>query len=119
MNVREEQLAFYQWVGRAITQWAAVEIALADVVRSCFCDADASASAVAFYSVENFRSKLRIADNLVSARFGDNSLFTSDWRKLHERAKSAAKGRNTIAHHWLLIEPKNRSGKMLNRWSRL
>jgi hypothetical protein len=110
MNVNEEQLAFYEWVGRAITQWAAIEIALEDVVSACFGDSENVSTAVAFYSIENFRSKLRVVDNLVTARFREHPAF-DDWPELLKRAESAAGGRNTIAHHWLLIDPAAKAGR--------
>src|SRR5262249_42368038 len=47
MNVNEEQLAFFEQVGRAITDWAHVEIALGDVVSACFGDAEREAAAIA------------------------------------------------------------------------
>jgi hypothetical protein len=110
MDVNEEQLAFYEWVGRAITGWAHVEIGLAQVLIACFEGVDAQAAAIAFYSVENFRSKLRVVDNVVSAKLSGVLPF-KDWPELVKRAESAATGRNTIAHHWLLVDLTAKPGR--------
>jgi hypothetical protein len=45
VNIGEEQLAFHEWVGRAITQWALVEMALADIVRACIDESNSAAIA--------------------------------------------------------------------------
>jgi hypothetical protein len=65
---------------------------------------------IGFYSIENFRSKLKMADNLVHAKFGDKSVF-DDWPELHARMENAAAGRNTLAHHWVLIFPDDKPGR--------
>ena len=97
-------------MGRAITDWAHVEIALGDVVSACFGDAEREAAAIALYSVENFRSKLAVVDNLVTARFRHKPVF-SYWPSLLKEAQSAADGRNTIAHHWRLVDLNAKPGR--------
>src|SRR3954447_23805124 len=102
MTPAEEHLAFYYSIGLAITQWSYVEISLAGVVRACLGEIEPSAIDLAFYSVENFRSKLQMADNLVHSRFmGSDAL--DEWIKLLDIIQSAANSRNALVHHWPLV----------------
>src|SRR3954462_12215600 len=110
MTPAEEHLAFYYMIGQAITQWSHVEISLADVVRACLGDIERDAISLAFYSVENFRSKLQMADNLVNSKFrGSDAL--DEWNKMLERIQRATKARNALAHHWLLVHPDAKPGR--------
>jgi hypothetical protein len=65
---------------------------------------------VTFYSVENFRSKLQVVDNLLSAKFRDHPAF-EDWPDLLERCRQTSSGRNTIVHHRLIADPKAKPGR--------
>jgi hypothetical protein len=112
MTENEEQLAFYHQIGTAVTQWATVEFSLYDVVAACFGDRESLAVNVAFFSVENFRSKLQLVDNLVAIKFQNTPHF-SEWIRLHERTRAAADARNTLVHYWVLIYPHEKPGR---RW---
>jgi hypothetical protein len=109
MTPGEEHTAFYHAIGMAITQWAAVEHSLYDVLSACFEDQQSASVGVAFFSVENFRSKLQIVDNVIALRFKDVPHF-SDWIELHRRIESAAGDRNALAHQWVLIYPNEKPG---------
>jgi hypothetical protein len=37
----------------------------------------------------------------------------ADWLKLHSGIEKAAKGRNALAHHWVLVYPNDKPGR---RW---
>lgn len=112
MGPNEEQLAFYHQIGMAITQWAHVEFALSDVVCAAFEDKETTALGVAFFSVENFRSKLRLTENVICARFRSTPHF-GDWIALHARTKSASDARNKLAHYCVLVYPNDVPGRRM------
>jgi len=112
MNPNEEHLAFYHQIGRAVTQWAHIEQGLYEIATICFGDREHLAVNVAFFGIENFRSKLQFVDNLVSVKYQKSPLF-AEWEGLHRKIESAAKGRNTIVHYWVLIYPHERPGRRL------
>ena len=66
MDINEETIAFYSELGRAITQWAHVEFALAAIVSTCFEKGEGLLSTRGFASIENVRAKLQYADTIVS-----------------------------------------------------
>jgi hypothetical protein len=51
-------------------------------------------------------------NDLVLANFS-NTPHHADWLSLHSRIETAAKGRNALAHHWVLIYPNEKPGR---RW---
>ena len=109
MTPNEEQLCFYFQIGSAITQWAHIEFGLFDVVSAAFEDPKESPLASAFYSVENFRSKLQLVEQVVALKFRTTPHF-DDWIILHGKLESAAKARNKLAHYWVLIYPNDKPG---------
>jgi hypothetical protein len=110
MTPSEEQLAFYHGIGVAVTQWAHVENALYQVLYTCFDNRNHGELSTAFFSVENFRSKHQMADNVVSRKFRDSPNL-SDWRALHDRIRSASAVRNALAHYWVLVYPDEKPGR--------
>ena len=101
MNQNEERLAFYHAIGLAVTQWSHVEFALASIVGSCFGKSNRYLSVNGFHSIENFRSKLRYVDAIVS-RQSLPAIERANWSKLIDRAARLSKKRNILAHYWVL-----------------
>jgi hypothetical protein len=102
LTPNEEQLAFYHQIGMAVTQWASVEFALYEIMTACFGDKEQINLNVTFFSIENFRSKLQLIDNLISVKYKTTPHY-AEWLKILTRIEAASKGRNTLVHYWVLI----------------
>lgn len=113
MNIAEENVAFKHELGCAIAQWGHAERQLLRVALECVDIPDRQALAIGYHSVENFRSKLAMCDNLVKHRFGMSSGFLK-WRATKDRTDKLAKKRNTIAHGWHKLYAHNTPGR---RWA--
>lgn len=111
MTPDEEHVAFYHELGLTITQWAHVEIALANTVAACCLkDADVGRVANAFYSIENFRSKLAFCDALMSEVHKDRPVLDL-WKALSTRLSAAASKRNKLAHHRVIVYSQSTPGR--------
>ena len=101
MDHNEEHLSFYHELGLAITQWAHVEFAIARIVGACFGQRHAKRAAAGFLSIENVRSKLQFADQILAKRRMPK-IERTNWAGLVERAGKLAQKRNSLAHSWVL-----------------
>jgi hypothetical protein len=99
MTADDEQAGFFWLLGKAIAQWGYVEGQLLRVAVECFHPQDRSAFAVAYHSIDNFRSKLKVADNVVQHAFSSSPHFDK-WTKCEDRLRRLAERRNAIAHGW-------------------
>ena len=97
MNINEEQLCFYHELGFAATQWGALEASLYNVYLACFKSGNEREISVSFLSVENFRSKLGMVDNIIHAQFRDDACL-DEWIDIFGRVESARKARNSMIH---------------------
>lgn len=113
MNIAEETVAFKYELGCAIAQWGCVESQLLRVALECVDIPGRQALAISYHSVENFRSKLSMCDNLVAHRFGKSPGFQR-WRTAKDRTDGLAKKRNKIAHGWHKLYVHNTVGR---RWA--
>lgn len=93
----EESIAFDAAIGKAISQWAFVEIGMAAIVSFICSDTDKNIIDNSFKSIENFRSKLEFANKCVE--FSDLDLVEKErWRILRNEIISLSAKRNKIAH---------------------
>ena len=113
MNAAEETVAFKHELGCAIAQWGYVEGQLLRVALECVAIPDRTALAISYHSVENFRSKLTVCDNLVTHRFGKSAIFPK-WRATKDRTAQLSAKRNKIAHGWHKLYINNAAGR---RWA--
>lgn len=113
MNAAEETVAFKHELGCAIAQWGYVEGQLLRVALECVAIPDRTALAISYHSVENFRSKLTVCDNLVTHRFGKSAVLPK-WRAAKDRTAQLAAKRNKIAHGWHKLYINNTAGR---RWA--
>ena len=118
MDFNEEQIAFYSGLGLAVTQWAHVEFALAQVISACLSKKDAALHSRGLFSIENLRSKLRYADAIVTTHINYAKKPTkkskkqlSDWVVLLDQAGNLAKKRNRLAHCWVMNDPSMNPGR--------
>ncbi len=110
---REEQAAFYFEVGLAITQWARVEYDLYELTSRCFdkrSSMDYPAFYEAFFSIDNFRAKLKFADTIIVQALKGKDVG-ADWPLLHSRIAKASKVRNRLAHYPVLHFQDNPAGR--------
>lgn len=110
MDQNEERLAFYFALGNAITQWAHVEFAISWIVTECLGTRASKASAAAFFSIENLRSKLMYADTVVLS-YVESKTLRADWARLKDRAAGLSTIRNKLAHSWVLNVPDAKPGR--------
>ncbi|WP_345536106.1 hypothetical protein [Variovorax defluvii] len=93
-----EWLAFNNALGQAIAQWGHVEGRLLDVVSHCTMG-DGDSIAAAFLSIENFRSKLTFADNLLKAKINRQAIL-SYWNNVYDECARLSSKRDKLAHGW-------------------
>lgn len=102
LNINEEQVCFYELIGRTITQWAHIEQALFSLAYNAFGPETRTSLGDAFASIENFRSKLAFTDRAVTgAKHLDE--YASDWAALRDEVQAASKLRNSLAHSRVVI----------------
>lgn len=106
MNKQEEYIAFYKELGLAVSQWATVEYALAQLVCLCLTahESDKWMLYQGFHSIENFRSKLQFAETLILEKFG-NSPKIIEWSDLSGRLQRASAARNKLVHRLVVDVP--------------
>jgi hypothetical protein len=112
LTLEEEEVRFYAAIGKALTQWQSIETGLANI----FCaivgrPGDSGLANIAFYSVENFRAKLAMTNNVATARFSFVPARNSEWCSLHKSAVARSKKRNFLAHYQLEIETHRNPGE--------
>lgn len=93
----EESIAFDLAIGRAISQWAFVEIGMAAIVSFIYRDTDKKIVENSFKSIENFRSKMEFINKCIE--FSDlPSAEKESWRALSNEISAISAKRNKIAH---------------------
>lgn len=113
MKVNEELLVFKYELGNAIAQWGYVEHHVRNIALLCVEFKDRDAMAISFHSIENFRSKVTVCDNLVKHKFRKSSHF-KEWIELRSKLDILSAKRNKIAHGWHKLYVKNVPGR---RWA--
>ena len=108
ISFHEERQIFYYELGLAMTQWATVEHAFQHAYTSSFKKYD-MAIAMTFYAVENFRSKLNVADTAFHLNLSSD--YYSEWAGLHAKLRKRCQARNQFAHRYIKNRPENRPGK--------
>ena len=91
MTVNEEVEAFYAALGRAITQWAAVEYGLKETYHASLGNVTFWMCSAVFYAVDSFRAKLQMVDAAVKMATPQR---LQDWQTLHARIEA-----NTNPHN--------------------
>jgi len=114
----EEYIGFYLEIGMAITAWAHIELALYWVTSTCFSKSNRPAAGLGFFSIDNFRSKLQFADNLVRAKYTSGK-HIKDWNELHGQLESLAKIRNKLAHYHVMSYSNGKPGRRRALLSRI
>ena len=110
MDENQEQLAFYHQIGVALEQWQNnVEFQLYNIKQACTGDQRTADTYVTLFTHRNFRVRLKEVNDLIVANFS-NTPHLADWLSLHNRIESAEKGRNALAHHWVLVYPNDKPG---------
>lgn len=110
LDPKIERLAFHDALGRAITQWAGLERQLSDIVLACLPDANRKTILRGYYSIENFRSKLKFIDSLMQTKFAKDRML-DEWASVMGRVASASQRRNSLAHQGVTIDTEAKAGK--------
>lgn len=115
-HAAEEKLALHCQLGLAITEWASVEDKLALVL--CSATKDPVALLLGFFSIENFRSKLKHTDTILKFKLKKNAPARGRWSELYVRLEKASAKRNRIAHSLLWEDTEQKIGKRyaLTEW---
>jgi hypothetical protein len=75
---RAEMLELHMALGLCITRWANIEKVLQDIFELCLQKANFQLLAAAFYSIENFRTKIGMIDAMFSVAL-QNSRKLKKW----------------------------------------
>lgn len=99
LTMDEEIVLFHYRLGVAITQWSYVEAAICDIVINLFSshNLNRESLAVGLYTMEGFRGKLKLADEIVRRKLA-GSQHLNEWKKLVEKARKQSQQRNDLAH---------------------
>jgi hypothetical protein len=108
ISFHEERQIFYYELGLTITQWAQVEHAFQHAYTSSFKKFDQAIS-MAFYAIENFRSKLTVAD--VAFHLNLSPELNDEWAVLNSKLQKRSKIRNQLAHRYIKERPNKTPGK--------
>jgi len=95
----EEIVLFHYRLGVAITQWSYVEASIGDIVINLFSshDLNRESIAVGLFTMEGFRGKLKLADEIVRRKLAGTQ-HLDEWEKLVAKARTQSKQRNDLAH---------------------
>lgn len=110
ISFHEESQIFYYELGLTITQWASVENAFQHVFTSSFKTYDA-ALALSFNAIENFRSKLLVAEAAFSVNLNKAQYF--EWQGLYNKLRKRSQRRNQLAHRFVLNRPLEKPGRRI------
>jgi hypothetical protein len=110
MTPSEEHLCFYHELGLAVTQWASVEQGIYWIALRSFEEHESHVIGPAFFSIENFRSKLAFVDAAFEAKFG-GSIYAEHWASIRDEVLVLASARNRLVHYHLAVMPKAKPGR--------
>lgn len=113
MKINEELFAFKYELGNAIAQWGYVEHHVLNIALLCVSGPDREALAIGYHSIENFRSKVTVCDNLVRHKFRKSAHFPK-WLSARDKLDKLSGKRNKIAHGWHKLYVHNTVGR---RWA--
>lgn len=102
LTKEEEIVIFHYRLGVAIAQWSYVESSIGDIVINLFSShaLNRESIAVGLYTMEGFRGKLKLADEIVCRKLA-GSPHLNEWKRLVEKARKQSQQRNDLAH-WVL-----------------
>jgi hypothetical protein len=112
LTSNEESIAFYYYIGQAITEWARVELSLYWLVSACFTKGNRERLAAGFFSIENFRSKLKFVDEIFKAKY-HKPRHIKQWESLREDLERLSRVRNHLAHYVVREYAEGRPGRRL------
>jgi hypothetical protein len=95
--------SFHMAIGRAITTWQYVEIALCNVFCKASTSRDEKVAAAIFYAVRDFSDKLNITHSAARISFAETPLF-EEFNALRLRLRPASELRNALAHFHVAVE---------------
>ena len=96
----EELDNLYRSIGFALAQWQFVEAALAKFYVFLLHNDNGTAH-LSFFAIENFRSKLRVADAAAQSALRGPLLL--EWNRLHTKIDSHRQVRNNLAHFAVIV----------------
>jgi hypothetical protein len=109
----EEQLLFHFQHSLGMTQFAYLEEHLAALVTAEVAGAPGAALHIAFFGIENFRSKLEFADRTMEVRLKERKELLHEWKQLHAGHLAVSAKRNKFAHWSAMHYPSAKAGRRL------
>jgi hypothetical protein len=109
----EESVAFYYYIGIAISNWALLESGLFWLASLCFTESDHYNVAVTLFSIDAFYNKLKVIDRLVKGRYGKTK-HAPKWTAISSELQRLSKLRNALAHYRMLEYPHGKPGKRIS-----
>lgn len=101
MTVNEESVGFYYELGRAITSWAHVELALFWIASTAINKSARKQVGLAFFSIDAFHNKLKVADRLFKSKH-ESSKHKAKWPPLRQKLETLSTTRNNLAHYTVM-----------------
>jgi|GEM_PF-5593313 len=106
----EERQLFYYELGLTISQWPHVEHGFQHAFTSSFKNYDL-AIADGFNAIENFRSRLLVADAVMMRNLKPE--FHDEWARFLTKLQRRNQTRNALAHRYTIIKPNNKPGRRM------
>lgn len=91
-----EEAAFFEQIGRCVSIWAEIEIALLLVLIFCMRPRNSQLAHAMFFTSQAFHSKLKIVDAAATSMLTGEIL--TEWQALRKKCKGCSETRNRIAH---------------------
>jgi hypothetical protein len=92
-----QQQQFFEYLGRAVSQWAYVEDQVYHTYRVIIDPGDWVASAAAYHSVINMKTRLDMIDAALNVSRQYKDRF-SEWGKIRKKIRDQSARRNKVAH---------------------
>ncbi len=111
LSINEEQLVFGFEHSLTITQFAALEQILGDLVAAGADARSRNAVRTAFFGIESFRTKLEFADRYVQLLVKDSPDLLERWRIVLKACNKANIGRNHVVHYTKIVHTQEKAGR--------
>jgi hypothetical protein len=111
MTLEDERLLFFSEFGKALDEWARLEVHLYMIFFECLRAPNEQAGAV-FYGLEGFRIRLKLTDRVLKVAITDPTLLNA-WADLKTELRRKSVSRNELAHHEVLEDSSASPGRRL------
>lgn len=108
--MEQERVLFDRELGRAIAQWATVEMVLFFLLTTAIPTEKLAVLNTAYLSIENFRSKIQAIDLCIREAFPRHAAL-GWWSQIHRKLQTESAARNQLVHRIVQPYPANKAGR--------